>query len=162
MEFIELKTLILAQIGIDIAIIIVFVFLIKRFNFFKKYSSLNNGLNKYEKMLIDADRISGQFQNQLEEKKHTIKALNKQIDKRITSLNLMLNRADTLLFDKRQYGSTVQSSLDIQKREILKLAKQGHNVEYIADTLSVSREEVMLVLDLKKNISQAENKKGEF
>lgn len=160
MEFIELKFLIIAQIGIDIAVIIVFIYLIRKFSFFKRNSSLNSGLKIYETLMTDADRISGQFKDQLEEKKHMIKKLNQQLDKRIKSLNVMLNKADALLFDNRRYGITDQGSLGSQKKEILKLAKQGSNIEYIADTLSIPREEVMLVLDLKKKISQASSKEG--
>ncbi len=160
MEFIELKFLILAQIGIDIAVIIVFIYLIRKFSFFKRNSSLNSGLKIYETLMTDADRISGQFKDQLEEKKHMIKKLNQQLDKRIKSLNVMLNKADALLFDNRRYDTTDQGSFGSQKKEILKLAKQGGNIEYIADTLSIPREEVMLVLDLKKKISQASSKEG--
>ncbi|MCK5570973.1 MAG: hypothetical protein KAJ15_14725 [Spirochaetes bacterium] len=96
----------------------------------------------------------------MEEKKHMIKKLNQQLDKRIKSLNVMLNKADALLFDNRRYGITDQGSFGSQKKEILKLAKQGGNIECIADTLSIPREEVMLVLDLKKKISQASSKEG--
>jgi cell shape-determining protein MreC len=160
MNFIELKFLILAQIGIDIAVIIVFIYLIRKLSFFKRNSSLNNGLKIYETLMTDADRISGQFKDQLEEKKHMIKKLNQQLDKRIKNLNVMLNKADALLFDNRRYGITDHGSLDSQKKEIIKLAKQGGNIKYIADTLSIPREEVMLVLDLKKKISQADSKEG--
>jgi DNA-binding NarL/FixJ family response regulator len=160
MEFMDLKLLIFTQIGIDIVIIIVFILLIKKISFFKRNSSLNKGLDKYESMLCDAVRISEQFKDQLEEKKHMIKMLNQHLEKRITSLNMMLNRTDVLLFHNRQYDNLDRGSLDNQKKQILKLEKQGHSSEQIADTLSITREEVMLVLDLKKKDEQQGSKEG--
>jgi hypothetical protein len=150
MEFMDLKVLISTQIGIDIVIIIVFILLIKKIGFFKRNSSLNQGLNKYESMLCDAARISEQFKEQLEEKKHMIKMLNQHLEKKIMSLNMMLNRTDDLLFHNRQYDNLDRGSLKHHRKEILKLEKRGHSSEQIADTLSIPREEVMLVLDLKK------------
>lgn len=160
MEFMDLKFLFFTQIGIDIVIIIVFILLIKKISVFKRNSLLNKGLDKYESMLCDAARISEQFKKQLEEKKHMIKMLNQHLEKRITSLNMMLNRTDALLFHNRQYETVDRGSLNHYKKEILKLEKQGHSSEQIADTLSISREEVMLVLDLKKKDEQQGSKEG--
>lgn len=162
MEFIDLKFLILTQIGIDVVIIIVFILLIKKTSFFKRDSSLNKGLKLYESMLSDASRISEQFKEQLEEKKHMIKMLNQHLEKRITSLNVMLNRTDALLFHNRQYDNMDSGSFDNQKKEILKLEKQGHSSEQIADILSIPREKVMLVLDIKKKNTQEGSKEGVF
>ena len=155
MEFIDLKFLILTQIGIDVVIIIVFILLIKKTGFFKKDSTLNKSLKLYESMLSDASRISEQFKKQLDEKKHMIKMINQNMEERITSLNVMLNRTDALLFHNRQYDNMDMGSLDNQKKEILKLEKQGHSSEQIADILSIPRETVMLVMDIKKK-----NKEG--
>jgi DNA-binding NarL/FixJ family response regulator len=155
MEFIDLKFLILTQIGIDVVIIIVFILLIKKTGFFKKDSSLNKSLKLYESMLSDASRISEQFKKQLDEKKHMIKMINQNMEERITSLNVMLNRTDALLFHNRQYDNMDMGSFDNQKKEILKLEKQGHSSEQIADILLIPRETVMLVMDIKKK-----NKEG--
>jgi DNA-binding NarL/FixJ family response regulator len=155
MEFIDLKFLILTQMGIDVVIIIVFIILIKKTGFFKKDSSLNKSLKLYESMLSDASRTSEQFKKQLDEKKHMIKMINQNMEERITSLNVMLNRTDALLFHNRQYDNMDMGSFDKQKKEILKLEKQGHTSEQIADILSIPRETVMLVMDIKKK-----NKEG--
>ena len=160
MEFINLKFLILTQIGIDLVIIIVFILLIKKTSFFKRDSSLNKGLKLYESMLSDASRISEQFKEQLEEKKYMIKMLNQHLEKRITSLNVMLNRTDALLFHNRQYDNMDSGSFDNQKKEILQLEKQGHSLEQIADILSIPREKVMLILDIKKKNTQEDSKEG--
>ena len=160
MRFMDLKFLIFTQIGIDVVIIVVFILLIKKFSFFKRNSSLNKGIQKYESMLCDAVKISEQFKEQLEEKKHMIKMLNQHLEKRITKLNMMLNRTDALVFQNRQYHNSDIGFLDDQKKEILNLEKQGHTSEQIADTLSISREEVMLILDLKKKNEHQGNKEG--
>ena len=149
MEFIDLKILIISQMGIDILIIIVFIILIKKTSLFKRDSSLNKGLKLYESMLSDASRISEQFKEQLEEKKHMIKMINQHLEERITSLNIMLKKTDALLFQNRQHDSMDSVSFDYQKKEILKLEKKGHSSEQIADILSIPREKVMLVLDIK-------------
>ena len=162
MEFIDLKFLIITQIGIDLVIIIVFILLIKKTSFFKRDSSLNKGLKLYESMLSDASRISEQFKEQLEEKKYMIKMLNQHLEKRITSLNVMLNRTDALLFHNRQYDNMDSGSFDNQKKEILQLEKQGHSLEQIADILSIPREKVMLVLDIKKKNTQEGSKEGVY
>lgn len=156
----DLKLLIFTQIGIDVVIIVVFIFLIKKFSFFKRNSTLNKGIKKYESMLCDAVSISEQFKEQLEEKKHMIKMLNQHLEKRIAYLNMMLNRTDALVFQNRQYYNSDRGFLDDQKKEILNLEKQGHTTDQIADTLSISREEVMLILDLKKKNEQQGSKEG--
>lgn len=160
MGFMDLKFLIFTLIGIDIVIIVVFILLIKKISLFKRNSSLNKGLKQYESMLCDAVRISEQFKEQLEEKKQMIKMLNQNLEKRITSLNMMLNRTDALLFHNRQYDNVDRDFLDNHKKEILKLEKQGLSSEQIAHTLSISREEVVLVLDLKRKNEQQDSKEG--
>jgi hypothetical protein len=149
MEFIDLKFLILTQMGIDVVIIIVFILLIKKTGFFKKDSSLNKSLKLYESMLSDASRISEQFKDQLEEKKQMIKMINQHLEERIKSLNIILNKSDSLLFQNRQHDVMDSGSFDYQKKEILELEKKGHSSEQIADILSIPREKVMLVLDIK-------------
>jgi len=141
MSFIELKFLILAQIGIDIVIIIAFVFLIKRLKGPNKARSFDNAVHVFESLLTDADKLAGQFKGQLEEKHHLIKRLNEQLDKRIISLNVLLNRTDVLLSSRRPTANAndIPHSLDSQQTEVMKLAGEGHGVEEIANTLSIPK-----------------------
>ena len=88
MSFIDLKILILAQIAIDIAIIGVFIFLIIRFRSLKINRSLNRGVELFDSLLADADKLSGQFKVQLEEKQQLIRRLNEHLDRRILALQL--------------------------------------------------------------------------
>lgn len=161
MNFIELKYLILLQLSIDFAIFVVIIFLIRRLRLLDKGSlSLNKKLKMYESFLTDADNTSIAFKEMLEEKKDIIKKLNEQLEKRIKSLNTLLNRSDALFFKHRQghQDEYDQDSLKNHTQKIIELAKEGFNSDYIAENLVIPKEEVMLVLDLKKKISLSDSK----
>jgi len=163
MNLFELKYLIVSQLSIDFAIFVVFIFLIRRLRFLDKgSSSLNSKLKKYESFLTDADNISVKFKEMLQEKKDIIKKLNEQLETRINNLNTLLNRADALLFKHRQSNQDdyVQDSLKNHTKKIIELAKEGFDLDYISESLVIPKEEVMLVLDLKKKISQLDSKEG--
>lgn len=161
MNFIELKHLILLQLSIDFAIFVVFIFLIRRLRFLDKgSSSLNSKLKMYESFLTDAENTSLKFKGMLQEKKDIIKKLNEQLEKKIKSLNTLLNRTDALLFKHRQSNQDgyVQDSLKNHTKKIVELAKEGFDLDYIAESLVIPKEEVMLVIDLKKKMSQLDSK----
>ncbi len=163
MNFIELKYLILLQLSIDFAIFVVFIFLIRRLRLLDKgSSSLNSRLKMYESFLTDADNTSVKFKGMLQEKKDIIKNLNEQLENRIKSLNTLLNRADAMLFKHRQSNEEghVQASLKNHTKKIIELAKEGFDLDHIAESLVIPKEEVMLVLDLKKKISQLDSKES--
>lgn len=164
MALVELKFLIFAQIGIDIAVIVIFILLIRKLRSLNRDSFLNEGLKMYESLLSDAGVMSGQFNEQLTEKKHLIKKLNEKLDEKIMSLKMLLNRADGLLSNHNQHDvfKDDKALFNSKEEEIVKLAEEGRDLENIADTLSISQGEVMLVLDLKKKISQIGNKEQNF
>jgi hypothetical protein len=163
MNIFELKYLIFYQLSIDFAIFVVFIFLIRRLRLLDKgSSSLNSKLKMYESFLTDADNTSVEFKGMLQEKKDIIKNLNEQLEEKIKSLNTLLNRTDALLFKHRQSNrdGDVQDSLKNHTKKIVELAKEGFDLDYIAESLVIPKEEVMLVLDLKKKISQLDPKNG--
>ena len=163
MNFIELKYLILLQLVIDFAIFVVIIFFIRRLRILDKgSSSLNNKLKMYESFLMDADNTSVKFKEMLQEKKDIIKKLDEQLDKRIISFNTLLNRADGIIFKQRQSNtdSHVQASLKNNTEKIVELSKAGFDLDYISESLVIPKEEVMLILDLKKKISQLDSKEG--
>lgn len=165
MSFFELHFLILAQIGIDITIIIFFVFLIRRIRHANTGKSFNKVAKVFESLLADADKVAGRFKQQVEEKHHVIKTLNEQLDKRIISLNVLLNRADVLLSshgERAAEGNDNPISLSSQQTEIIGLAKEGHGVEEIANMLSIPKGEVKLILDLREKFSQIGSKEGVY
>jgi DNA-binding NarL/FixJ family response regulator len=156
----DLKILIFVQIGIDFVIIAVFIFLLRRLAAINKDSSMQKGVQIFESVLTDAKKAAAQFNKQLEEKKELINKLNQKMEQKIMSINVLLNRADVLLKDNLQPGDAqknpaASSSLE---KEIIMLAEEGLDLETIADTLTISKGEVMLVLDLKKKIAQLDHK----
>jgi len=153
MSFIDLKFLILAQIGIDFAIVIFFVLLIRKLRPINSAKSLHKGTKMFESLLVDADKISGQLREELEEKHQLINGLNEKLDKRVMSLNVLLNRADALLssYDRGPADANDNPvSLKSQEKEILRLAKKGLDLEKITQILTIPKGEVKLVLDLNK------------
>lgn len=165
MNFIELKYLILSQLAIDFAIFVVMIFFVRRLRLIDKgSSSLVNKLEMYESFLTDADNTSVKFKGMLQEKRDIIRNLDEQLEKRIKSLNTLLNRADVMLFKQRQSNKdgNVQASLKNHTEKIVELSKEGYDLDYIAENLVIPKEEVMLVLDLKKKISQIDSKEGTF
>ena len=95
-----------------------------------------------------------------QEKKDIVIKVNEHLDNRIKSLHAMLNRTDALLFNHRSgnQDDSDENSLRNHNKEIIKLAREGFDSDYIADSLFISKEEVMLVLDLKKKISKKDRK----
>jgi hypothetical protein len=126
----------------------------------KGSSSLNNKLKMYESFLTDADNTSAKFKGMLQEKKDLIKNLDEQLEKRIKNLNMLLNRTDSLLFKHKQgnLDKNVQDPLKNHTPKIVELAEKGFDSDYIAENLVIPKEEVMLVLDLKKKICQLNSK----
>lgn len=158
----DLKLLIFVQICIDFAIIIVFIFLLRRLAAINKDSPMKKGMQIFESVLADAEKAAAQFSRQLEEKKQLIDKLNTKLEQKIMSINVLLNRADVLLKDHLKAGDdqkkpAISSS---QEKEIIKLAKEGRDLATIADTLAISKGEVMLILDLKTKIEQLGHKEG--
>jgi len=160
MNLLALKYLIILQIAIDFAIFVVFILLMIRLKSFNKNSSLNEKLERYESLLTDAADMSERFNKMLQEKKDIVIKVNEHLDNRIKSLHAMLNRTDALLFNHRSgnQDDSDENSLRNHNKEIIKLAREGFDSDYIADSLFISKEEVMLVLDLKKKISKKDRK----
>lgn len=164
MSFLEIKFLILAQIGIDIVIILFFILLINKIKSINKGSLPNSEMEVYESLLIDAKDVSGQFNEQLKEKNRLIKKLNERLDEKIMNLNVLLSRVDAVLSNHLNAEDTRNDpvSFNNQEEEIIKLASRGYDFEKIAQTLSIPKGEVMLVLDIRKKIAQLGQKEQDL
>lgn len=158
----DLKILIFLQIFIDIGIVIAFIFLIKRLRTRPAGSSSDSRLKIFESVLADAEKTATQFNRQLEEKNQLIHKLNKQLDQKIMSINVLLNRADAMLAGRSPTDSQMEKPMvsSGQGQEIIKLAQAGRDIDTIADTLAISKGEVMLVLDLKKKMARLGREEG--
>lgn len=97
----DLKYLIVILICIDIVLMVICVFLIRKIRLIPKAEVFAQGISLFESLLGDADKVSGQFKEQIRMKYNLIKKLSEQLDNRIDRLNFMLNRADTLLADDK-------------------------------------------------------------
>jgi hypothetical protein len=146
----DLKYLILILISIDIVLMVICVFLIRKIRLIPKAEVFAQGISLFESLLGDADKVSGQFKEQIRMKYNLIKKLSEQLDNRIDRLNFMLNRADTLLADDKgiPQANKPAESFSHRKNEIVELAGKGCNVEEIANRLLIPKGEVKLVLDL--------------
>jgi hypothetical protein len=163
MSSIYLQSLILTAIGIDIVIIVLFIFLIRKLRVRDNGGSLDKEIKMFESLITDAGKMATQFEEQLTEKHRVIKKLNEQLDTRITKLNLSFNRADLLLSSHGKGNVEADDkgvSLKKKEEEIAMLAGKGHKIEEIATKLSIPKEEVSLVLDLKRRFSQADAGEG--
>ena len=146
----DLKYLIVILICIDIVLMVICVFLIRKIRLIPKAEIFAQGISLFESLLGDADKVSGQFKEQIRMKYNLIKKLSEQLDNRIDRLNFMLNRADTLLTDDKgiPQANKPAESFSHRKNEIVELAGKGCNVEEIANRLLIPKGEVKLVLDL--------------
>jgi hypothetical protein len=162
MSFIELQYMVLAQIMIDIAIIIVFLVAVRRFRNPPKGLPLEKAVQVFESLVVEADKTAQQLTDQLKEKHSLIKSLNEQLDKRILSLNVLLNRAEVLLSRHRRnaYFQTNPVDHESHKGSIIALAKKGYKAEHIAEKLAIPKAEVKLVLDVKGKGSKIGPREG--
>jgi len=161
MSIIELRFLILAQLGIDIVLILVFIMVIRRLRSFNQSKSFVKTIKTFQSFVSDADKIADQFNEQLTEKHQVIKRLNEQLDKRIGSLNILLNRADIMLSSEGEDvpgHNNRDNASNNHQTEIIRMAKEGCKLEEISGRLSIPKGEVKLVLDLKKTFSQSDKK----
>jgi hypothetical protein len=106
-----------------------------------------------EPLLEEAESSARIFEQQILEKKRLIHDLNNKLDSRIISLNLLLNRADAFLAQPMglKNGQTLPTeTIHDTQESILDLFRKGVPPQDIAETLSVSGQEVALVIALKK------------
>ena len=147
----------------DIAIIAVFVYGVRKYQHFRKRNSLEKEIGLFESLVSDSEKMAAQFKVQLEGKHHLIKGLNEKLDKRIAGLSLLLNRADAVLstYGKDAAGSETGPAVPVaQHAEIFSLAKEGYRPGEIADRLSIPKGEVKLLLDLNSKFSRMRNEEG--
>jgi len=151
-----LLILVFTQIGIDLALIIVFLMVLRTMRDPQRQGMLNKGVRLFESVLKEADTTSRKFNELLEEKQGLIRSINEQLDKRILSLNVLLNRAEVLLSNDQgpDQSTTEMNDQAGVREEILKFAKQGYETEQIAKKLSIPKGEVKLVLDMKRKTAQ--------
>jgi hypothetical protein len=157
MPVIDSHTLIIAQIGIDIAIVALLLFLFGRFRHKSRARAFDKASKILGSLLTEAEKLAQQFNDQLEEKHRLIKKTNEELESRMNGLTILLQRADTMLSAPLRGVADSQGtlhSLNTQAQEIISLANSGSGLEEIAERLSIPEEEVKLILDLREKLSQ--------
>jgi len=163
MPVIDSHILIFAQIGIDIAIVALLLFVIRRFRRESRAKAFDKAATILESLLTEAEKLARQFNDQLEEKHRLIKKLNEELESRMNGLTMLLQRADTMLSSPLQGVADSQGtlhSLNTQAQEIIGLANSGSGLEEISERLSIPKEEVKLILDLREKLSQIGSTEG--
>jgi len=153
---IDLTLLIIAQMVIDVLVIVAIGILLHRLRRMDTDTNLETGIDALETVLTEADRVSGKFKEQLSEKQVLAKNIVEKLDEKMMRLNLLLNQADMTLagaadndaFRKRR------KMPDRHRQQILELAKSGRKQADIARRLSIPKEQVQLVLDLKHRLAR--------
>ncbi len=127
-------------------------------------------LDMLESLVVDAKAAAENFEEQIREKRMLSKTLNDALDSRIISINLLLSRAKTLheklesQQDKviQQAGTlcsqtgappsrqTSRVNVFDQQQQIIDMYYRKKDVDSIAQALSIPREEVRMVIELKE------------
>lgn len=154
MTTIDLRLLIVAQLGMDVALIFLFVFLLRKMRVWTLMQKSELKLKRVESVLKDVDHIAEKFQAQLAEKSEHITRVNERMEHNMGRIQCLIEQAETLA-STREAGPESMGSVAMpvraRKVRIMTLAGKGLGPAEIAARLSLPKEEVTLVLDLKKN-----------
>lgn len=150
------------QIGLDLLLIGLFVYMIKQVRRPSQRGVAGNTVemtSAVTSVLEEAKAVAAQFDRQLKEKREIIGRLSEQLDNRIINLNLLLKQSDPGRGGAEEAEGPQKgqrpNSYDLQQ-EILSLSEKGLPATEIAETLGIVQGEVNLVLDLKKKFREME------
>jgi hypothetical protein len=152
-------------VAFQMAVDVVMVFLVVYFLKSLRSGTFRDGtqetgtriIQMLEPLIRDADSTAKSFEKQLKEKKRLINQLNESLDGRIISLNLLLNRTDArFTSDVRGSVSTARKHVFDQQEAILEQFNKGHDAATAARTLSIPKNEVEMVYDLKQKFLSLE------
>jgi hypothetical protein len=143
------------QMAVDVVMVFLVVYFLRslRSGSFRDVSKETGTriIQMLEPLIRDADSTAKSFEKQLKEKKRLIDRLNESLDGRIISLNLLLNRTDALFTsDFRGCVSGDRKHVFDQQEAILEQFNKGHDAATAARTLSIPKNEVEMVYDLKQ------------
>jgi len=130
------------QVILDGLLILLAIFLIAEI---RKKQSVKKQAEEFilsmETFLKESKKISQQFEENLDEKKHIIKTLLTELNEKIEEANKHLN--------KQEYPET--QDLESLKNKILVLHKQNLGIDEIAQKLNKPKDEIELILNLRTN-----------
>ncbi len=136
--------ILIIQILADIIIIAIMFYILKQIKYIN-YCDIEKVTGMLEQLCEDSKRLSLEFEKNLNEKKMIINSIISQIDNRI----LKLKELSALYnFDSNEKKINISK----QSNEIIELLNRGKSIEDIAKELSLPKEEVKLVVDLKSSL----------
>jgi hypothetical protein len=154
MNFADTWGLLLVESSILASIFIIILFVKRTLNIIppKRVKALSTGkknlesnLEKINQLLKESESLSLDLSNNLAEKREIVKKLVETLDERIQTLNQLLEKIE---------GKIPASNPGPNGKEgngqILEMAMAGCGVADIAKRLGLSKEEVQLILDLRK------------
>ena len=106
---------------------------------------LETNLEKINQLLGESESLSRKFSDNLAEKREIAKNLVETLDGRIRTLNQLLEKIE----GKIPASNPAPNGKD-GNGQILEMAMGGYGVDDIAKRLGLSKEEVQLILDLRK------------
>jgi F0F1-type ATP synthase membrane subunit b/b' len=142
MPGVDLEMVVLALIFIDVFIVIVFFVLIWKLKHFTVEDTLRQKIDTMESLLGEADQLSKNLLNTLEEKHQIVIQMDEKFEQRIARLDKLTTRAE-------QTAGSLETLT--QDQQIHQLHQKGMDSETIAQKLSIPREKVTLVLNMQKN-----------
>jgi hypothetical protein len=170
MEMFSLTFWVAIQLVIDLVLVILVVFLLRYLKLGTTGSEPQQTgealVRLFEPLLTEAKDTAKDFEQQLDEKRRLIQHLNETIDSRIISLNLLLHRAEG---SDSKGSSTPSASMDThrkhrhvydQQKAIIDLFEKGCDADTTAKRLSIPKNEVEMVYDLKQKFLRMEQHPG--
>jgi hypothetical protein len=143
--------LIMVQLMIELGLLLFFFIMVRNLKSLNHRGSFEKTIKTYESLLKDAKRISLSFHEQLKEKQRLINQINKELDRKISILNGILME----LSPSKKVDKSGISKVSHSKQEIIKLNQMGYKPHEIAHKLSITKEEVKLVLDLDSKMKSS-------
>lgn len=158
---ISTETWVFFQIAVDLALIALFVMLVKQLKLLTGNGDRGEGYSAVSKtlepVLREAKETADQFDRQLKEKQLIVRSLNERLDSRIISLTLLLNRAEAGFASPQSTpmggSDPIMDGSELQQ-QIVTLATNGTSTAEAARRLGISEGEVKMVLDLKRKFQE--------
>ena len=135
--------ILIIQILADIIIIAIMFYILKQIKD-KNYGDIKRVMDMIQQLCEESKRLSLEFEKNLNERKMIINSIISQIDNRILKLKEL-----SALYNFDSDGE--KDNISEKTEEIIELLNRGKSIEDIAKELSISKEEVKLVVDLKSS-----------
>ena len=135
--------ILIIQILADIIIIAIMFYILKQIKD-KNYGDIKRVMDMIQQLCEESKRLSLEFEKNLNERKMIINSIISQIDNRILKLKEL-----SALYNFDSDGE--KDNISEKTEEIIELLSRGKSIEDIAKELSLSKEEVKLVVDLKSS-----------